>query len=92
VDDDGHLHGHLVWPLSGLAEISKAGFIAAPMIIDLGEFDSEACASQRGRSPPEVDKKSRGDLLRFIVLDGLAKLTVLKGPEPAVMQQRGRRR
>ncbi|MFJ8788306.1 hypothetical protein [Streptomyces sp. NPDC102462] len=53
--------------------------------------DSEAGASQWGRSPPEVDKKSRGDLLRFIVLDGLAKLTLLKGPDPALMQQRGRR-
>ena len=27
-----------------------------------------------------VDKKSRGDLLRFIVLDGLAKPAVLEGP------------
>ncbi|MFI9101394.1 3-dehydroquinate synthase [Streptomyces fildesensis] len=32
-----------------------------------------------------VDKKSRGDLLRFIVLDGLAKPTVLEGPDPAVL-------
>ena len=31
----------------------------------------------------KVDKKSRGDLLRFIVLDGLAKPTVLEGPDPA---------
>lgn len=28
----------------------------------------------------QVDKKSRGNLLRFIVLDGLAKPTVLEGP------------
>ncbi|MFJ7233110.1 3-dehydroquinate synthase [Streptomyces tendae] len=33
----------------------------------------------------KVDKKSRGDLLRFIVLDGLAKPTVLEGPDPAVL-------
>ncbi|WP_425586468.1 3-dehydroquinate synthase [Streptomyces ziwulingensis] len=32
-----------------------------------------------------LDKKSRGDLLRFIVLDGLAKPTVLEGPDPAVL-------
>ncbi|MFF8732719.1 hypothetical protein ACF073_40590 [Streptomyces sp. NPDC015171] len=48
------------------------------MITNLGESDSEAAASQWGHSPPEVDKKSRGDLLCFIVLDGLAKLTVLR--------------
>ncbi|MFE4825621.1 3-dehydroquinate synthase [Streptomyces sp. NPDC056672] len=33
----------------------------------------------------KVDKKSRGDLLRFIVLDGLAKPTVLESPDPAVL-------
>jgi 3-dehydroquinate synthase len=32
-----------------------------------------------------VDKKSRGDRLRFIVLDGLARPTVLEGPDPAVL-------
>lgn len=32
-----------------------------------------------------VDKKSRGDLLRFIVLDGLGKPAVLEGPDPAVL-------
>ncbi|MGQ4513530.1 3-dehydroquinate synthase [Streptomyces sp. DW26H14] len=33
----------------------------------------------------KVDKKSRGDLLRFIVLDGLAKPSVLEGPDPAFL-------
>ncbi|MFC0598754.1 3-dehydroquinate synthase [Streptomyces palmae] len=33
----------------------------------------------------KVDKKSRGDLLRFIVLNGLAKPIVLEGPDPAVL-------
>ncbi|WP_030541947.1 3-dehydroquinate synthase [Streptomyces albus] len=33
----------------------------------------------------KVDKKSRGDLLRFIVLDGLAKPTVLEGPDPSLL-------
>nr|WSW70353.1 3-dehydroquinate synthase [Streptomyces sp. NBC_00995] len=33
----------------------------------------------------KVDKKSRGNLLRFIVLDGLGKPAVLEGPDPAVL-------
>ncbi|WP_028810475.1 3-dehydroquinate synthase [Streptomyces flavidovirens] len=33
----------------------------------------------------KVDKKSRGDLLRFIVLDALAEPAVLEGPDPAVL-------
>jgi 3-dehydroquinate synthase len=32
-----------------------------------------------------VDKKSRGDRLRFIVLSGLAKPVVLEAPDPAVL-------
>ena len=32
-----------------------------------------------------VDKKARGDRLRFIVLDGLARPTVLEGPDPAML-------
>ncbi|MCX2969986.1 MULTISPECIES: 3-dehydroquinate synthase [Streptomyces] len=32
-----------------------------------------------------VDKKTRGDRLRFIVLDGLAKPAVLEGPDPAML-------
>ncbi|WP_171172226.1 3-dehydroquinate synthase [Streptomyces sp. I05A-00742] len=32
-----------------------------------------------------IDKKTRGDRLRFIVLDGLAKPTVLEGPDPAML-------
>ncbi|MFF4226446.1 3-dehydroquinate synthase [Streptomyces abikoensis] len=33
----------------------------------------------------KVDKKTRGDRLRFIVLDGLAKPTILEGPDPAML-------
>jgi 3-dehydroquinate synthase len=33
----------------------------------------------------KVDKKSRADRLRFIVLDGLAKPTVLEAPDPGVL-------
>ncbi|UCM86802.1 3-dehydroquinate synthase [Streptomyces marincola] len=32
-----------------------------------------------------VDKKTRGNLLRFIVLDGLAKPAVLEAPDPAML-------
>ncbi|MBB1256193.1 3-dehydroquinate synthase [Streptomyces alkaliterrae] len=33
----------------------------------------------------KVDKKTRGDRLRFIVLDGLGKPTVLENPDPAML-------
>jgi 3-dehydroquinate synthase len=33
----------------------------------------------------QVDKKSRGDLVRFVVLDELARPTVLEGPDPAML-------
>ncbi|MFB7667212.1 3-dehydroquinate synthase [Kitasatospora sp. NPDC056138] len=33
----------------------------------------------------KIDKKSRGDLLRFIVLDGLGKTSVLEGPDPSLL-------
>ena len=32
-----------------------------------------------------VDKKSRGDLLRFVVLDGVAAPGLLEGPDPALL-------
>jgi 3-dehydroquinate synthase len=33
-----------------------------------------------------VDKKTRGDVLRFVVLDGLGHPAVLAGPEPALLE------
>jgi len=33
----------------------------------------------------KVDKKSRGDVLRFVVLDGLARPAILEGPDPALL-------
>jgi 3-dehydroquinate synthase len=33
----------------------------------------------------KLDKKSRADMLRFIVLDGLAKPTVLEAPDPTLL-------
>ena len=34
-----------------------------------------------------IDKKSRGDLMRFVVLEGLARPTVLEGPAPQLLEQ-----
>jgi 3-dehydroquinate synthetase len=31
------------------------------------------------------DKKSRGDLLRFVVLDGVGRPNRLEGPDPALL-------
>ncbi len=33
-----------------------------------------------------VDKKSRGDVLRFVVLDGIARPALLEGPDPSLLQ------
>jgi 3-dehydroquinate synthase len=33
----------------------------------------------------KVDKKSRGDTLRFVVLDALGKPSVLSAPDPALL-------
>ena len=33
----------------------------------------------------KVDKKARGDLLRFIILEGLARPALLEGPDPALL-------
>ena len=34
----------------------------------------------------KVDKKSRGNMLRFVVLDGIGLPGLLEGPEPALLQ------
>ena len=36
-------------------------------------------------SAMRLDKKSRGDMLRFVVLDGIARPSVLEGPDPALL-------
>lgn len=33
----------------------------------------------------KIDKKTHGDLLRFIILDGVGSTTVLEGPDPTVL-------
>lgn len=36
-------------------------------------------------SAMKVDKKSRGDILRFVILTDIAKPTILEGPDPALL-------
>ena len=38
------------------------------------------------RDAMRVDKKARGDLLRFVVLDGLAQPGLLEGPDDALLE------
>ncbi len=33
----------------------------------------------------KVDKKARGDLLRFVILDGIGKPAILEGPDPSLL-------
>ena len=33
-----------------------------------------------------VDKKTRGDRLRFVVLDGIGRPGLLEGPDPALLE------
>ena len=36
-------------------------------------------------SAMRIDKKARGDMLRFVVLDGVARPAILEGPDPALL-------
>jgi 3-dehydroquinate synthase len=53
--------------------------VGLPTTFDAARFD-ELLATMR------VDKKTRGDLLRFVVLDGLAKPAVLSGPSEELLR------
>jgi 3-dehydroquinate synthase len=33
-----------------------------------------------------IDKKSRGDLMRFVVLEGIGRPVVLEGPDPGLLE------
>ena len=39
------------------------------------------------RSAMSLDKKSRGDRLRFVVLDGLARPGLLEAPDPTLLDE-----
>jgi len=49
-------------------------------------YSGGAAAWPRLLETMRVDKKSRGDLLRFVVLDDLGKPGRLEGPDPALLQ------
>jgi 3-dehydroquinate synthase len=34
-----------------------------------------------------IDKKSRGDLMRFVILEGLARPAILEGPDPELLER-----
>ena len=36
-------------------------------------------------SPPCRDKKTRGDMLRFVILQGIGNPVRLEGPDPALL-------
>ena len=36
-------------------------------------------------SAMRLDKKTRGDMLRFVILDGIARPAILEGPDPALL-------
>ena len=58
---------------------SVLGSVGLPTSYDGAGWD-ELLTSMR------IDKKSRGDLLRFLVLQGLADPVVLEGPDPSLLE------
>jgi 3-dehydroquinate synthase len=60
------------------AEVLSA--VGLPTTYDGAPWD-ELLATMR------IDKKSRGDLLRFVVLDGLARPAILEGPDESLLEQ-----
>lgn len=54
------------------------GAVGLPIAYAGGRWD-------RLLSAMRVDKKARGDLLRFVILDGLARPSLLEGPDPALL-------
>ena len=54
------------------------GRLGLPLTYRLGAWPTLLAAMQR-------DKKARGAVLRFVVLDGIARPTILTGPEPHLL-------
>lgn len=54
------------------------GAIGLPTTYAGGRWDQVLAAMR-------VDKKARGDMLRFVILEGLAKPAILEGPDPALL-------
>ncbi|MGI9196415.1 MAG: 3-dehydroquinate synthase [Candidatus Nanopelagicales bacterium] len=54
------------------------GAVGLPLTYDGGRWDELYAAMK-------VDKKTRGDLLRFVILRGIAQPGLLEGPDPALL-------
>ncbi|GAB6904013.1 3-dehydroquinate synthase [Kineosporia succinea] len=90
-------HGEAV--AVGMMYVARLGELAGRTPSDLVTRHTEALASlglprtYRGDRWPALiaamgrDKKNRGDLMRFVVLDGLAQPGRLEGPEPALLEE-----
>jgi 3-dehydroquinate synthase len=76
------LAGHLAGP-DGDALVARhrsvLGSLGLPTTYTPGRWDELLAAMRR-------DKKSRGSMLRFVVLDGLARPTRLAGPDDVLLQ------
>jgi 3-dehydroquinate synthase len=53
--------------------------VGLPVHYDAGAFDDLVAAMA-------LDKKTRGSTLRFVILDGLARASILSGPEPELLR------
>jgi len=88
-------HGHAV--SVGLVYVSALAHLAGRLTSDDTARHVEVLRSlglpttyADGRLPElldamRVDKKTRGDLLRFVVLDGIGRPGLLEGPDPALL-------
>lgn len=52
--------------------------VGLPITYEAGNWDRLLAAMR-------LDKKARGDLMRFIILEGIAKPALLEGPDPALL-------
>ena len=95
VEHYGWRHGHAV--SVGLAYVAALARLAGRLPADDARRHLEVLTSlglpttyATGRLPQlldamRIDKKSRGDRLRFVVLDGIGRPGLLEGPDPALL-------
>jgi 3-dehydroquinate synthase len=88
-------HGHAV--SVGLVYVASLAHLAGRLSADDAARHGDVLRSlglptsyADGRFPElldamRIDKKSRGDLLRFVVLDGIGRPGLLEGPDPALL-------
>jgi 3-dehydroquinate synthase len=97
VESFGWRHGEAV--SLGMMYVAQLGYLAGRTDAELVARQSRVLGSlglpltYRGDRWPALltamtrDKKNRGDLMRFIVLDGLARPAPLTGPDPAQLEE-----